>query len=231
MPQDSNRTKVREKSKGRIWMPAFLCSLVATSFSLILDLLNAFKSLEFLLTEKLKESSLFPAEFSHFSQLTNCLLTYIVTFVIAIFLLDSAYLWRRISLFVIAITLTVSLSIAFAIWGYVFLPIILVSALVFCFILCLWYTSQHQMPCEADEYKEVHNHKDEKNLSEKGKTIPMNEKDLANIESQQAIKKTAPEKEISKIITKKTDDKKPSIPLPRVAESKDSNHLKKQDFN
>lgn len=210
MPQDSNRSKRREMPIGRIWLPAFLCSLVATTISLILDLLNAFQSFELSLTETLKELLLFSTEFAQFSQLTSCLLIYTATFFFSASLLDSPRLWRKFSLCIIVITLTFSLSLALAIWGYLFIPTILVAALICCFILCLWYTSRHQMPCEAGEYKQA--------LPKENKPVTTHQKEVSNIGPQKTIKNTSQKKQI--------EEKRSSIPLPRVA---DSNHSKTQE--
>lgn len=136
------------KQTGKILFPALLCGVGATALALVLDLLHVFSYLEAVTLQFFDERNLASSALI-VGQKTEWLICFLVAVAVSFVLLDSAYIWRRLFLGLIASVLVVGAMFSLSLWGLVFMPYVLLVGVLGATSFCILYASQHQMECEG----------------------------------------------------------------------------------
>lgn len=138
-----------EKPMGFVAVPAMLCALTGTLLAVGLDFMGYFGGLnQSLLKLWRAEPFLLDQNAVSVGVEYHWPVAMIMSLLVAWFVLDSAFIWRRLLVGAMMLTAVLGFAPALMLWGIVVYPFAVAAAVLWTWFCAVVYTSQHLMPCE-----------------------------------------------------------------------------------
>ena len=138
----------QQKPEGTVVLPALLCASTGTILSVGLELMGFYQSGSAYLTALWSGAPFYLQDPMTLGTIGNWVLTWVLSFLVVIAMMDTAGLWRRILLALVALLLMLGAVPCLVLWGGLWDPITSLVALLWASCCAVIYTLQHRMPCE-----------------------------------------------------------------------------------
>ncbi|MFC5051874.1 hypothetical protein ACFPK9_14820 [Rubritalea spongiae] len=162
------------KPNGTVVVPATLCALTGSVLAVGMELMGFFRPIETLLHKIWLGEPFLISEPVVVMNYVNWGIAFVVSWLVALVVLDSANLWRRLLIGAISLVLLIGAVPCLVLWDVEWMAMVPLLALMWTWCCALVYASQHRMPC--DKLAEVRT----KSVELKVETIPFPAKERVN---------------------------------------------------
>ena len=138
-----------QKPKGTVIVPAFLCTLTGCILAVGMELMGYFRAIESSLEVVWRAKPFYVSEPLVVVSQANWGIAFVVSFLCALVILDSARLWRRLLMGGIFVLLLLAAVPSLILWNVEWMPMVPAIALMWTWCCSLIYASQHRMPCDT----------------------------------------------------------------------------------
>jgi hypothetical protein len=138
-----------EKPTGTITLPALLCALTGSVLAVGMDLMGHFAAVELWLHQVWLAEPFYLNEPIVVISYANWAISFVVSWLVALAVLDSANMWRRLLLGAFSFVLVLGAAPCLVLWNVEWMPMVTVLSLMWSWCCALVYASQHQMPCDS----------------------------------------------------------------------------------
>lgn len=137
------------KPLGTVAVPALLCALTGTLLSVGLELMGYYVLASEYLFNTWRAAPFYLDQPLLVIDQVYWGVAFIMSWLVAFTVLDTAQLWRRILIGVMSLMVLLAATPCLVLWGVEWMPITTAVALIWTLCCSLVYGSQHQMPCEG----------------------------------------------------------------------------------
>lgn len=135
-------------SEGHVLIPALICALAGVGLSVGLSMMGYYAGVESWLRAWLEAKPIYLRDGYVWSQACEYGVAGVLSIGLALAVLDTPRILRRLLLGVIVFVLMLSGVLVLALWGVMWLPVMSLVAVGWTFLSVMIYAGQHLMPCE-----------------------------------------------------------------------------------
>lgn len=129
-------------------MPALLCALAGTVLAVGLDMMKIFSSAAQSLASYWESAPFYLVEPFLVRSEIHWVLAFFISWGVTGLTLSSAATWRRVLVGLMLLSVLITLSPVFALWGILWLPMVTGIAALWSWGCAVAYAAQHRLPCE-----------------------------------------------------------------------------------
>ena len=147
----------RAKPPGHVAVPLFLFGVLSIALGVVAEMVGVFRVPNQMLREAWQSGGLVVQVEMGLPGIVGFLITMLASFGLVGGILNTPGTGRRVVLGVTALFLSLSLILAFAVWGIFWKPFGLILAVGWAAFSSVIYASRHLMPCEQVDVEEAGN--------------------------------------------------------------------------